>query len=249
MSTEVIGRPGAGFDATRLILDRYFYFAMALLIAIAVLTGFSFTVNVNLLHPVHPAIARPPILYVHGALFITWIALFVVQTGLVRSRNVQLHRHVGAWGVALGITMIIVGIATAIVMRRYRLAHDHTETAAFLSIPFNDLSEFAVAFALAVAWRRNREFHRRLMLLAAIALTGAAFARLPLPMMNNPWYWYTFTDGLLLICVLRDLMLMRRVHPVFLYGVPLFLLGEHGAAYLFLHPPALWLSLTRAIIA
>jgi len=68
-------------------------------------------------------------------------------------------------------------------------------------------------------------------------------------MMNNPWYWYTFTDGLLLICVLRDLLVMRRIHPVFLYGVPLFLLGEYGAAFLFLHPPALWLSISRAIVA
>src|SRR5438128_953593 len=87
----------------------------------------------------------------------------------------------------------------------------------------------AVFIALAVAWRRNREFHRRLMLLATIALTGAAFARFPLPMMQNTWFWYSFTDGLLVICVLRELLLTRRVHPVFLYGVPLFLIGEYGA--------------------
>jgi len=249
MSTEVIGRPGAGFDAARLILDRYFYFAMALLIAIAVPLGFSFTVNDNLFHPVHPAIARPPILYVHGSLFVAWIALFLVQTSLVRSRNVQLHRRVGMGGIVLGIAMIIVGIATAIIMRKYRVAHDNTESASFLSIPFNDLSEFAIAFALAVSWRKNREFHRRLMLLATIALTGAAFARLPLPMMNNPWYWYTFTDGLLVICVLRDLWLTNRVHPVFLYGLPLFLIGEYGGLTLFLHPPAVWLSICRVLIA
>lgn len=247
MSTDVIGRPRSGFDASN-ILGQYFYFAMALLIALAVPLGFSFTVNDNLFHPIHPAIARPAILYVHGSLFVAWVALFVVQTSLVRSRNVQIHRRVGAWGVALGIAMIVVGVATAIIMRKYRMAHDSKESVSFLSIPFNDLSEFAVAFTLGALWRKNREFHRRLMLLATIALTGAAFARLPLPMMNNPWYWYTFTDGLLLICVLRDLLVMRRIHPVFLYGVPLFFLGEYGAAYLFLHPPALWLSICHALV-
>ena len=248
MTTDVMSRPRPGFDA-KVILDQYFYFAMAVFIAFAVATGFSFTIGDNLFHPVHPALARPPILYFHAGLFFSWIALFVFQTSLVRSRNVQMHRRVGPWGVALGVAMIVVGVATAIIMRRYRLAHDATETPAFLSIPFNDLSEFAVAFALAVAWRRNREFHRRLMLLATIALTGAAFARFPLPMMQNTWFWYSFTDGLLVICVLRELLLTRRVHPVFLYGVPLFLIGEYGAAYLFLHPPALWLSICRAIIA
>jgi len=248
MATEVIGRPRPGFDA-RLILDQYFYFTMAVFIALAVLTGFSFTISDNLFHPVHPSLARPPILYLHAGLFFSWIALFVFQTSLVRSRNVQLHRRVGAWGIALGIAMIGVGVTTAIIMRKYRVAHDSTETPAFLSIPFNDLSEFAVAFALAVAWRRNREFHRRLMLLATIALTGAAFARLPLPMMQNTWFWYSFTDGLLLICVLRELLLSRRIHPVFLYGVPLFLIGEYSAAYLFLHPPAAWLAICRFMIA
>src|SRR5579862_8762936 len=109
MSTDVIGRPRSGFDASS-ILGQYFYFVMALLIALAVPLGFSFTVNDNLFHPIHPAIPRPAILYVHGSLFVAWVALFVVQTGLVRSRNVQLHRRVGAWGVALGIAMIVVGI-------------------------------------------------------------------------------------------------------------------------------------------
>jgi len=249
MSTEVIGRPGAGLDAARLILDKYFYFAMAVLIAFSVAIGFSFTVNDNLFHPVHPAIARPPILYAHGALFVAWIAFFLFQTSLVRSRNVQLHRRSGWWGLGLGIAMIFVGVATAIIMRKYRLAHDHTETPAFLSIPFNDLSEFAVAFALAIAWRRNREFHRRLMLLATIALTGAAFARFPLPIMSNSWYWYTFTDGLLLICVLRDLWITGRVHPVFLYGLPLFLIGEYSAVYLFTYHPAAWLSICHTLLA
>jgi uncharacterized membrane protein YozB (DUF420 family) len=248
MSTDVIGRPQSRFDA-RVILDKYFYFAMALLIAFFVVTGFSYTVNDNLLHPIHPSIARPPILYVHGALFVTWVAFFLFQTSLVRSRNVQVHRRTGWFGLGLGIAMVIVGVATAIIMRKYRMAHDHTETPAFLSIPFNDLSQFAVALGLGITWRKNREFHRRLMLLATIALTAAAFARLPLPMMNNPWYWYAFTDALLLICVLRDLWLTRRIHPVFLYGVPLFLIGEYSADYLFLLHPAPWLSVSRFLLA
>ena len=55
MSTDVIGRSGASFDAVRLIVDKYFYFTMAVLVALAVVTGFSFTINDNLFHPVHPA--------------------------------------------------------------------------------------------------------------------------------------------------------------------------------------------------
>ena len=87
------------------------------------------------------------------------------------------------------------------------------------------------------------------MLLATIALTGAAFARLPLPMMQSSWYWYSFTDALLAICVLRDLLLMRRIHPVFLYGVPLFLIGEYSAVALFLHPPAVWQSICHVLLS
>src|SRR2546430_17274492 len=95
---------------------------MAVLIALAVVGGFSSTIRDNLLHPVHPALARPPILYFHATLFFAWIGFFVFQTSLVRSHNVQLHPRLGFWGVGLGISLMLAGVGTEIIRRNTALA-------------------------------------------------------------------------------------------------------------------------------
>jgi hypothetical protein len=158
-------------------------------------------------------------------------------------------RRIGLASIALAASMFVVGIATAIVMRKYRVAHDPGETPAFLAIPFNDLFDFTILYALAVWWRKRPEYHRRLMLFAAIALTGAAFARFLLAMMNNPWFFYVGTYLLVLIAALRDLLTIRRIHPVYLYGLPLMMADEYGGVWLLTHQPAPWLAICRFLIA
>jgi hypothetical protein len=48
-----------------------------------------------------------------------------------------------------------------------------------LMIPLFDMVAFPSAFALAIYSRKRPEFHRRLKLIAACALTAAAFGRFP----------------------------------------------------------------------
>ena len=52
---------------------KYFYFLMSFPIIAVVAYGFSRTVGKNLIHPVIP---RPPILYLHAAIFTAWLGLF-----------------------------------------------------------------------------------------------------------------------------------------------------------------------------
>ena len=70
--------------AFKTFLARYFYFLMALLMAGLAIWGFSSTVDANLLHAKQP---RPFLLWFHAAAFSAWIALFVVQSALVRVRR------------------------------------------------------------------------------------------------------------------------------------------------------------------
>ncbi len=84
---------------TRSLLGRYFYFLMSLLIAGEVVYSFSFTVAARLFHP---AVSPPFIVYIHAAFFSVWVLFFILQTGLVRTRNVQWHRRMGYFGAALG---------------------------------------------------------------------------------------------------------------------------------------------------
>jgi hypothetical protein len=139
-----------------------------------VVYGFSQTIGQNLLH----ASPIPPfILTIHAIVFPGWVLFFILQSALVRSRNVRLHRTLGWFGVAIASGLLVVGYLTAIGMDRFHLQRSHdTEVPAFLIIQLMDLSTFAIPFALAVYWRRRPEFHRRLMLIASCGLTDAAFS-------------------------------------------------------------------------
>ncbi|HET8923731.1 MAG TPA: hypothetical protein VFN26_12140 [Candidatus Acidoferrum sp.] len=220
--------------------DYPFYFCMSLLVAVVVVYGFSRTVGPRLIHPPSP---RPGILYLHAVLFTGWLAFFIAQSALVRTRNVRLHRRLGWFGLALGVTIPIVGTATAIVMTRLRVREGVTDAAAFMIVPFFDVLVFSIVFGLAFYWRKTPEFHRRLMLMATCALTAAAFGRL----LPHSWF-YAGVDFLILLGVLRDLLVTKHVHPVYLYGLPLIMLGQVAAILTFVKNWPEWLKIAHALL-
>jgi hypothetical protein len=225
------------------VINRYFYFAMSLLIAAIVIAGFGHTIGPRLLNSPVP---RPWILHVHVAIFSGWVIFFMLQTALVGWRNVRLHRRLGLFGAVLGCAIPIVGTATAIVLDRVE-GHRGDGAAAFLAISLYDMAAFAVTFGLAIGWRKKTERHRRLMLIATCGLMSAAIARIIAGAVPFEWI-YVCVDGLILLGALRDLLLMRRIHPVYLIALPLLALGQGLAIYLALARPPLWLHLAHGII-
>jgi hypothetical protein len=228
------------------LLDQYFYFFMSLLIAVVVVYGFSHTVSENL---IRPALPRPFVLYLHAAVFSGWVLFYILQSILVRTHNVGLHRRIGWFGVALGLTIPVLGISTAVTMARFRILHfNATDAESFIIIPFFDIVAFSIPFVLAIYWRKKSEFHRRLLLIASCALTAAAFGRFP-PHLLPPVIFYAGVDLLILLGVARDLLVNRRIHPVYLYGLPAFMLGQTVVMYTSIHQLPLWLKIAHAIVS
>src|SRR5579863_3930237 len=148
VSQTVPARSMSNFGGPCGLIDKYFYFAMALLFPVIVIWGFSRTVNESLFHP---AIPRPLILWFHAAVFSGWIVFFMFQSALVRTRNIKWHRFFGWFGSALGSAMVPLGIATAIAMGRfdtYQLQQPDAEP--FLIIPFYDMAAFGTLLTLAL---------------------------------------------------------------------------------------------------
>ncbi len=226
-------------------LSKYFYFCMSLLIALVVVYGFSHTVNDRLIHATPP---RPWILWLHAAVFTGWLVFFIFQSALVRTGHVKLHRSAGWFGAVLGALIPVLGIWTAIVMSRFRIAHFHEAgIKPFFGLSVLDMTSFALPFWLAIYWRKKPEFHRRLVLIATCALTGAAFVRFP--MMPQPHAWaYAGVDALILLGVVRDLMVNRRIHVVYRYALPVLIACQIFAVHLAFHPPAWWVHVTNTII-
>jgi len=223
-------------------LRRYFYFGMSLLIAVVVVYGFSHTIGRNLLH----ASPIPPfVLTIHAIVFPGWVLFFILQTALVRTRNVPLHRTLGWFGLAFGIGIVVLGYITATGMDRFLLEQHRRKTPAFLIIQLMDLVTFAIPFALAIYWRRRPEFHRRLMLIASCGLTDAAFGRLPwIPLLLSPGG----VDALIFLGILRDLIVDRRIHKVYLYAFPLLLLFQIFCVQTYLHTSPWWVRIASVLV-
>jgi len=230
-------------SAVSRFLIKYFYFCMSLLVAAVVIYGFSHTVDHNLIHATPP---RPWILWLHGAVFSGWLTFFIFQSALVRTGNVKLHRLTGWFGAALGVLIPELGIATAIVLDRFRTVRLHElGVYPFFSIQALDMLSFTVFFGLAIYWRKHPEYHRRLMLIATCALTSAGFGRFP--MMPHHWF-YAAVDTLILLGIARDLIVNRRIHVVNRYALPPLILCQIFAVQIWFRHPACWVNATNAIM-
>ncbi|HXR14640.1 MAG TPA: hypothetical protein VN777_00410 [Terriglobales bacterium] len=235
-TTTLTGRNG--------ILCRYFYFSMSLLMAAIVVTGFSRTINDNLFHP---AVPRPFILWIHGAAFAGWVIFFICQSTLVRVHKVSWHRSIGWFGAGLATVMVPLGIATALIMDRFDTVHHLvTDGDAFLSIPFFDMIAFSALIAPAIYWRTKPELHRRLIFIATCGLMDAAFGRFDYLYNHN--LLYVCLDLLIVLGVGRDMLVDRRVHKVYLYALPLLIVGQNLAIYMWRSNPSWWQGITHAIM-
>jgi hypothetical protein len=227
-------------------LKRYFYFLMSLLMAAIVISGFRRTVNDHLFHP---AVPRPFILWIHASAFAGWVIFFILQSTLVRMHKVSWHRSIGWFGAGLAAVMVPLGVTTAIITARFDMVQLHqseNDTRAFLSIPFCDMIVFGVCIGLAIYWRTKPEFHRRLIFIATCMLMDAAFGRFDYLFDHN--LFYPCLDLLILLGVVRDLVVDGRVHKVYRYALPLMVVGQSLAVYMYRGDPSWWQGITRAIV-
>ena len=86
-----------------------FWLAMCALMAITILIGFWPTYFGPL---ISGSLAKQPIIHFHGGVFMGWIALFTTQAVLASTGRIALHRKVGKVGIAYGVLIVVVGLAT-----------------------------------------------------------------------------------------------------------------------------------------
>jgi hypothetical protein len=243
VSPSATVRPLGAIASSNGLLDRYFYFAMSLLFAAIVVAGFSRTVSQSLFHP---ALARPFLLWIHGAAFSGWVAFYIVQSALVRTHNVKWHRFFGWAGAGLAALMVPLGFTIAVVMGRFDAVRLHQPDPAFLSIPFYDMVAFAALVSLAIHWRGRPELHRRLFFIATCALMDAPFARFDFVFGNA--LFFACADLVLLLGVARDLAVDQRIHTVYRFALPVLAAGQGLAVYLWRGSPSWWLRITQGIL-
>jgi hypothetical protein len=196
-----------------------FFLCMAYGFLVIAVVGFSTTFFVPL---AKGAFRAPPVIYVHGALLFGWLLFFIAQATLIRKRRFLTHRQLGIAGVALSVSIVISGVLVGLHATRRDLAAggDDFVLGQFVNILI-EMFLFGALVAAAIAFRRQGESHKRLLLLATISALAPAWLRLRHLFPGVPEPFVTFSllaDSLLLVAIARDWVWLKRVHPVYIWA-------------------------------
>jgi hypothetical protein len=166
------------------------------------------------------------LIYVHAAVFTGWMFLLAAQVALVLRRRVRSHQELGRFGAYYGLLVLILGVAVTFVataenVKAGRMTLD--QGAGFLVLPIGDMLLFGGFFSAALLYRRKKELHKRLMVLATIALIFAPAARIGGD--SGPLAIHAIWLLPLAIVVLHDLIARRRVERVYLVGAAILLVA------------------------
>jgi hypothetical protein len=211
--------------------DHLFFSGMALVSLATVFVGFARTYYLaGLFH----APLDAPLVHVHGAVFSCWILLLVVQTSLVAAGRVDVHRRIGIAGFILACMLVVLGV----LVNNHALAigggPPDGDGAYIYFLGLALMVIFAVLICFAFRYRSNPAAHKRLILVATMALLVAAIVRLPLAFVQRlgrpDWLSYTF----LLMLVGYDLWSTRKIHRA-TFGAGAFLIVTEQMVHLVGH--------------
>jgi len=223
LATTVVRTVHAPSRAPGRRYDNLFFSGMALLILAAVFAGFA---RSYYLAGVFQAPLPNRLVHIHGAIFTCWILLLIVQTALVSAHRVDIHRRLGLVGFGLACIMPVVAIYAAVdSMVRHA---SRASALAFFVVPTFDILAFTPLIFFAWKYRSNAVAHKRLIIIATIAILDAAVARWPV---HASW-WGLYpsewaTEAFLMPLFVYDLFSIRKIHPATLWGSVLLVFLQH----------------------
>jgi hypothetical protein len=228
--TEKLAAKSRQVRATRRY-EHLFFSGMALVILAVVFRGFARTYFLaGVFHAPLPNL----LIHIHGAAFSSWILLFIAQTSLVSAGRVDIHRRLGIAVFLLACAMVLIGVAAATNELARGVPPRGPKT--FYAVPMLDMLLFATLVFFAFRARFHPSTHKRIILIATIGLTDAAFARWPIfrGHLNE-----AFLASYVLIALLAayDLWSTRRIQRATLWA---------GALVIFVHQVSLPIGGTAA---
>ena len=144
-----------------------FYFWVALIMALYVFGGFTLAAIER--YVTNDPTEMPPVVHLHGVVFISWMTLLMVQTFLINFRHVALHRSLGTFGVALGTAVLFTGALITLL----GMSNGDTSGPFYYDLMYlatMALLGFGFLFTLAIRQARRPANHRVLILFATIPL-------------------------------------------------------------------------------
>jgi len=212
--------------------SRYFSIVSVVLLVLSVV-AFSDNLFTDIGQPSN----ADPKFVIHGLFGLFWYVLLATQANLVRVRNLRLHRRLGVatFVVAIGVVLSTIYIFVVLWNGWSNMAAEVRANRLFLP-------GFAAFVLLAWLWRRQSDWHKRLVLTGTFFMLGPVLARCYDPLIVS-WmeplfpaftarvdevgflvFFYGVWVGFFLSLARHDWTTLRRVHPVTVAGFAWFLL-------------------------
>lgn len=156
---------------------------MALFLAALAFIGFAPSFYLRGIVPEYPRPnpTLPASVLLHGLLFTLWMLVFVVQTQLVAAGRRDIHMKLGAASMFLAVSMVPVMYLISVWQVARKNVPPFTTPLDWTSLPLFAIPAFALLVWLGWKRRRDAQWHKRLMLGAAmVVVLGPSFGRLPL---------------------------------------------------------------------
>jgi uncharacterized membrane protein YjfL (UPF0719 family) len=167
--------------------------------------------------------------HVHGIVFTAWFVVLMTQVSLIARHQKSRHMQLGALAMFLAVSMVILGL----VILYYRALEYHSGerslegTALVVWANLSFLAGFVTFVGLGFRFRRQAAIHKRLMLLASIAMMPQALGRIGyMPsfqivdgFLNNVLYGFGGYLLLLSAMLIHDRISEGRFYPVNVWGI------------------------------
>jgi hypothetical protein len=177
-----------------------------------------------------------PLLHLHALLFSLWPLFLLGQTSLVAAGRPHHHRAWGLAGISLATAMVFVGFAVGSAVLTTRVDAGYGDKArAFHIVSTSMILMFGAFVAAAIACATRPEAHKRLMLLATVAMLPPAIARIffainvgigagmrpglgPPRTVESVTLPALITDLLILVAIIHDWRTRGRPHVAYVVG-------------------------------
>src|SRR5438128_928256 len=162
--------------------NRWFYSAASLSLLILMFIGFRLCYLNGKSFPDRPL--TPPIrtlIIIHACLMTSLMLLAVGQPLLVGAKRKRMHMKLGILGMMLAAAMVVAGVRIGIESTRFQppeLRIFGLAPREFMAVPVLSIVVFGMFVLIGVLNRRRPAVHRPMMLMASVALIGAAMARI-----------------------------------------------------------------------
>lgn len=157
-----------------------------------------------------------PRVVAHGILFSGWVVLFLVQAALAASGQTKLHRRLGVAAAGLAVIMVVTAPPMAIALARRGMPPG--EPLVFLLVILTDLLLFGVFVGAGLFNRRQRETHKRFMVLAMVSMLPPGISRWPIAVQHPAPVIMGVMLVFLAAAPICDLLARRRLNRVSLWG-------------------------------